>query len=135
MPEEFAKPLPEADEASSPFWVGAMEGRLVLMQCLECGEWRLPARQHCDTCLSDQFTWERASGKGTVRTFGVMHQKYHPGWAAVSPYNVTIVELEEGPRLPTNIVGIANEEIRVGMPVIVEWERHDDVALPKFRPV
>ena len=134
MAEEFAKPLPEADETSKPFWDGAMEGRLVLMQCLDCGQWRLPSRQHCDACLSDQYTWERASGKGTVRTFGVMHQKYHPGWAAVSPYNVTIVELEEGPRLPTNIVGIPNEEIRVGMPVIVEWERHEDVALPKFRP-
>ena len=134
MPEEIAKPLPEADEASKPFWDGAFEGRLILMRCADCREWRLPSRPHCDACLSDKFTWEQASGKGTVRTFGVMHQKYHPGWAAVSPYNVTIVELEEGPRLPTNIVGIENADIRVGMPVVVEFERHEDVALPKFRP-
>ncbi|MGE0598442.1 MAG: Zn-ribbon domain-containing OB-fold protein [Dehalococcoidia bacterium] len=134
MSEEFPRPLPEADETSRPFWDGAMDGRLMLMRCADCHQWRLPSRQHCDNCLSDEFTWEQASGKGTVRTFGVMHQKYHPGWAAIAPYNVTIVELEEGPRLPTNIVGTSNDNIRVGMPVIVEFEQHEDVALPKFRP-
>jgi uncharacterized OB-fold protein len=128
------KPLPEADEASKPFWDAAMEGRLVLMRCSECKTWRMPSRAHCDQCLSDQYTWEQASGRGTVRTFGVMHQKYQPGWAAETPYNVTIVELEEGPRFPTNIVKVNNEDIRVGMPVIVEFEHHDDIALPKFRP-
>lgn len=104
----------------------------MLMRCSDCGTWRLPSRQHCDACLSEAYTWEQASGRGTVRTFGIMHQRYHPGFE--TPYNVTIVELEEGPRLPTNIVGAKNEAIRVGMPVVVEFERHDDVALPKFRP-
>jgi len=80
-----------------------------------------------------EYTWEQASGRGTVRTFGVMHQRYHPAFQ--TPYNVTIVELEEGPRLPTNIVGIANGDIRVDMPVVVEFEKSHDVALPKFRPV
>ena len=134
MTQVIEKPLPEADETSKPFWEAAMEGRLLLMRCSDCGTWRLPSRQHCDNCLSDQYTWEQASGRGTVRTFGVMHQKYHPAWAAEAPYNVTIVELEEGPRLPTNIVGVENAQIRVGMPVIVDFERHEDVALPKFRP-
>jgi len=127
------RPLPEADESSRPFFDGAMEGRLMLMRCSDCGAWRLPARQHCDACLSENYTWEQASGRGTVRTFGIMHQRYHPGFE--TPYNVTIVELEEGPRLPTNIVGAEGEDIRVGMPVVVQFERHDDVALPKFRPV
>ncbi len=126
------KPLPEADDASQPFFDGAMEGKLMLMKCLACGVFRLPSRHHCDGCLSPEFAWVPASGRGAVRTFGVMHQKYHPGFEL--PYNVAIVELEEGPRLPTNIVGIANSEIRVGMAVTVDWERHEDVALPKFRP-
>lgn len=126
------KPLPEADEASKPFFDGALEGHLMLMKCSNCGAWRLPSRHHCDECLSPDFTWERASGRGTVRTFGVMHQRYHAAFK--TPYNVTIVELEEGPRITTNIVGVGNDEIRVGMPVVVDWERHEDVALPKFRP-
>lgn len=126
------KPIPQADDSSRPFFDGAMEGRLMLMRCTDCGTWRLPSRQHCDACLSPNYTWEQASGRGKVRTFGVMHQRYHPGFQ--TPYNVTIVELEEGPRLPTNLGGIAESEIRVDLPVVVEFENYDDVALPKFRP-
>ena len=128
----ISKPLPEPDDASRPFWDGAAEGKLVLMRCNDCGTWRLPSRMHCDHCLSKNTAWEQASGRGTVRTFGVMHQRYHPSFDL--PYNVTIVELEEGPRLPTNLVGVSNADIRVGMPVVVDWERHSDVTLPKFRP-
>lgn len=131
---QISKPLPEPDDASRPFWDGAAEGKLVLMRCNDCGTWRLPSRMHCDNCLSTNTAWQQASGRGTVRTFGVMHQRYHPGFAADLPYNVTIVELEEGPRLPTNLVGVNNADIRVGMPVVVDWERHSDVTLPKFRP-
>jgi hypothetical protein len=130
-----SKPLPEADEASQPFFDGAMEGRLMLMRCTDCRTFRLPPRQHCDECLSTEFTWEQAKGTGVVRTFGVMHQRYHPAFAAETPYNVTIVELDEGPQLPTNLHGVANADIKVGMRVGVEWERHSDVAIPKFRPI
>ena len=126
------RPLPEADESSKPFFDGAIAGHLMLMKCTACGEIRLPSRQHCDRCLSPESTWFRASGRGSVRSFGIMHQRYHPGFEL--PYNVAIVELEEGPRITTNIVGVPNDQIRVDMPVIVDWERHEDVSLPKFRP-
>jgi hypothetical protein len=129
-----SRPIPEPDEDSRPFFDGAMAGKLMIMRCTGCGAFRMPARKHCDVCLSDAFDWVQASGKGTVRTFGVMHQKYHPGFFADLPYNLAIVELEEGPRMVTNLVGIANADIRVDMPVRVEFEKHDDVALPKFRP-
>lgn len=130
--QTVSKPLPEADESSRPFFEGAMQGRLMLMKCGDCGQFRIPSRHHCDECLSSNFTWEQASGRGAVRTYGVMHQRYHPGFE--TPYNVAVVELEEGPRITTNVVGLDNAEIRVGMPVVVDWERHSDVALPKFRP-
>lgn len=129
------KPVPEPDEASKPWFDAAMEGRLMLMRCLDCGQARLPARMHCDHCLSERTEWFQASGRGTVRTFAVMHQRYHPAFAAEIPYNIAVVELEEGPRIPSNLVGVPNEEIKVGMPVMVEFERYDDVAMPKFRPI
>ena len=136
MPDEVpAKPIPEPDEASQPFFDGAREGRLMLMRCGACRTLRFPSRMHCDACLSTDVDWVEASGKGTVRTFGIMHQRYHPAWAAELPYNLAVVELAEGPRLVTNLVGVANEDISVGMPVAVDWEVHDDVTLPKFRPV
>ena len=128
------KPLPLPDAESAPFFEGAREGRLMLMRCKDCGTPRLPSRQHCDECLSSDYEWFAASGRGTVRTFGVMHQRYHPGFAADLPYNIAIIELEEGPRLPANVVGVANADLRVGLPVVVEWEHHEDVTLPKFRP-
>jgi uncharacterized OB-fold protein len=128
------KPLPLPDEDSRPFFEGAAQGKLMLMRCAECGTWRLPSRSHCDECLSPEYTWEQASGRGVLRTFGVMHQRYHAGFAADLPYNVAIVELEEGPRITTNIVGASNSDLRVGMPVAVHWEEHADVTLPKFQP-
>ncbi len=129
-----SKPIPEPDAASAPFWEGSLEGKFRLMRCTACGTARLPSRQHCDACLSPDYEWFDASGKGTIRTFGVMHQKYHPGFLAETPYTVAIVELDEGPRLPTNIVGLNGGKATVGMRVVVDWERHEDVALPKFRP-
>ncbi len=132
---EYLKPLPEADEASRPFWDGAMDGRLVLMKCTACGTWRLPSRGHCDNCLSDQFTWETASGRGTVRTFGVMWQKYQAGWAAETPYNVTIVELEEGVTMFSSVIECAPGELHIGMSLQVVFEAvSPEMTLPKFRP-
>lgn len=130
----IGKPLPLPDEESRPFFDGAMAGRLMLMRCTACGAARLPSRQHCPGCLSGEYTWFEASGRGTLRSFGVMHQRYHPGFAGELPYNIAVVELEEGPRIPANIVGVANADLQVDMAVVVEWERHEDVALPKFRP-
>jgi uncharacterized OB-fold protein len=129
------KPIPEPDDESRPFFEGALEGKLMMMRCASCRAYRLPSRTHCDQCLSSDFTWEQVSGRGTLRTFAIMHQRYHPAFADELPYNVATVELEEGPRIATNIVGVANDALVVGMPVVVAWERYDDVALPRFRPV
>jgi len=111
-----------------------MEGRLMLMKCGKCGTVRLPSRQHCDNCLSSEYAWVQSSGRGSIRTFGIMHQRYHPAFVPELPYNLAIVELEEGPRLVTNIVGASNDALEVGMPVVVDFEQHEDVAIPKFRP-
>ena len=128
------KPIPEADERSKPFFEAGMKDEFVLVKCSSCGEFRLPAFASCPTCLSPDYTWEPASGKGTVRTFGIMHQRYHPGFEAELPYNIVVVELEEGPRVTSNMVEVENDAISVGMAVEVAWEQHDDVAIPKFRP-
>lgn len=135
MPEEYAKPLPVPDEESRPFFDAAREGRLLIMRCKSCGAYRYPSRDRCDVCWSTDTAWVQASGRGTVYTFGIMHQLYHPGFKDEIPYNVAVVELEEGPRTHTNLVGIANDQIRVGMPVEVVFEKlTDEVTIPKFKP-
>ena len=75
------------------------------------------------------------SGRGEIYSFIVVHRPQHPAFFADVPYNVAIVELEEGIRLHSNVVGCANEELRVGMPVEVVFDKvSDEVTLPRFRP-
>ncbi|MQA00027.1 MAG: hypothetical protein GEU80_11995 [Dehalococcoidia bacterium] len=134
-PQAQSKPIPRPDEASLEFFEGARRGELMLSRCIACGAWLAPAARICTECLSEDLRWERASGRGVVFTFGVMHQFYHDGFIDELPYNVAVVELEEGLRLNSNIVNVPNEAIRVGMPVAVTFsEQGDGIYLPRFEP-
>ncbi len=129
------KPLPVPDELSAPFFEGAKQERLMIQKCGHCDTHQVPGRYVCDACFSDRLDWVPASGKGTVFSFVIMHQRYHPGFASETPYNIAIIELEEGPRLVTNLLNVANEAIYVGMPVRVTFEHvNKEIALPKFQP-
>jgi uncharacterized OB-fold protein len=129
------KPTPEPDEFSEPFFAGGANGKLMLPRCNDCSTFNQPGVRVCVNCLGESFNWTACSGNGTLHTFGIMHQRYHPGFDAELPYNISVVELEEGPRLNSNIVGCANEDIRVGMKLKVTFERvAEGVYLPKFQP-
>jgi hypothetical protein len=133
---EYKLPIPVADEASEPFFAGAKEHRLMLLRCTGCGRHRLPGRERCADCWSTESEWVQASGRGKLYSFGIMHQQYHPAFAEVTPYNYALVELEEGPRLVTNIVGCPNEELRTDMPVEAVFDDvSDETTLVRFRPV
>ncbi len=130
------KPLPRASEDSAPYWEAAQRGELRMQRCGSCGQLRFPPAVLCPRCLSEDVEWTRLSGRGTVFSWIVVHQSQHPAFNADTPYNVAIVELEEGPRLHTNLVECRNEEIAIGMPVEVVFEPvSDQVTLPKFRPL
>lgn len=129
------KPLPRPSEDSAPFWESAFKGELRMQKCSDCGHVRFPPAVLCARCLSEQAEWVKLSGRGTVYSWIVVHQSQHPAFNADVPYNVAIVELEEGPRMHTNIVGCTNDRISIGMPVEVAFEQvNDDTALVKFRP-
>ena len=128
-------PVPAPDEASRPFFDGAAAGKLMLMRCVQCGTYRYPSRERCDECWSTDTEWVEASGRGKLHSWVVFHQVYHPGFADRVPYNVAVVELDEGPRITTNIVGADNRDLRAGMPLAVTFKTvAEGVALPKFRP-
>src|SRR5207249_3620489 len=94
-----------------------------------------PVKPRCDNCLSADISWVQANGKGTLYSFTLMHQIYHPGFAAEAPYNIAEVDLEEGLRIMTNIVGCSNAGLQIGMPLEVTFEDiTDEVTLPKFKP-
>jgi uncharacterized OB-fold protein len=131
----YAKPLPQITPEMRPFWDAARRHQLVVQRCGGCGIHRFPARDICSRCLSREAEWVPVSGRGSVFSWAVMHQLYHPGFAADVPYAVVVVELEEGARLVSNLVGCPIGELAPGMPVEVTFDDvTPEVTLPKFRP-
>lgn len=133
---EYAKPLPDvADPNMAPYWEAARRHELRMQRCTSCDYVRFPAAQHCPECLEENDDWVELSGRGSVWSFGVYHHLFNRAFAEDIPYNVALVQLEEGPRLVTNIVGVENEAIEIGMPVEATFDDvTDEVTLVKFRP-
>ncbi len=135
MSDEYQKPLPYISELSRPYWNAAKRHELALQRCQECGHHRYPAGDTCPRCLSDRLAWVKASGRGTVYSWVVFHQVYHPAFADDAPYAVAVVELEEGARLVSNLVNCKAEDIEIGMPVEVVFDDvTEEITLPKFQP-
>jgi uncharacterized OB-fold protein len=133
---EYGKPLPPVDDRSRPFWEGARKGELRLQRCFRCEAFRMPPSRYCPGCGSEGSTWARASGQGTVESFCLFHKAYFPGFESDLPYNVALVRLAEGARLFTNVVGVANDQLRIGMEVEACFDAiTPEVTLVKFRPV
>lgn len=131
----YRKPLPRPTTLSRPFWEAARRHELRVQRCTTCGHRWLPPSDRCPACLSKAYEWALASGRGKVWSWIVMWQRYFPAFEAEIPYNVAYVELEEGPRLMTNLVNCDPATIRCDMPVEVVFEDvTDEITLPKFRP-
>ncbi len=132
----YEKPLPQPDADTRPFWEGSKEHQLRFQKCRNCAHVRWPPSIICPMCYSSDTDWIAASGKGKVYTFAVFHRAYHKAFEKDIPYVTASVELEEGPRLLTNIVGCAPGEVECDMPVEVVWEDiKEEFSLPKFKPV
>jgi uncharacterized OB-fold protein len=130
----MSRPLPGLDDANAPFWAGARAGALRLQRCRACGAFRFPAAQGCGACRSPDSDWVATSGRGAVDSFCIFHKAYFPGFE--TPYNVVVIALDEGVKLFSNLVGVANDAIRIGQRVEAVFEPATDrVTLVKFRPV
>ena len=129
------KPLPAVTEDNAPYWEACQKGQLQAQRCGSCGHLRWPPSVLCPKCLAEGGEWVALSGRGTIYSFIVVHRPQHPAFFGDAPYNVVVVELEEGVRLHSTAVECANEDLRVGMPVEVVFDRvNDEVTLPRFRP-
>ena len=133
---DYKKPLPRIDEEGRGYWEALVRHEIYFQRCSECGINRFPPRAVCPSCLSSATTWVRASGRGTVYSFTVTHQNQAPGFREELPYVLAIVELEEGVRMMTNVVGSAPDRVRIGMAVEVVFEDATaEITLPNFRAV
>jgi len=132
---QYQKPLPAISSLNKPYWEGLRRRELRLQKCDACGKVWYPPSPLCPGCWSRKFSWTRLCGRGRVNSWVVFHQSYYRGYDNELPYNVAEVELEEGPRLLTNLVEVGNAEIRAGMAVeIVFDDVTDEITLAKFKP-
>jgi uncharacterized OB-fold protein len=127
--------LPTPDEFTQPWWDAAAEGRLVISRCATCGEAHYYPRPFCPRCGGDEVSWEDASGRSTLYTWSIVHQNDLPPFNEKVPYVAAVVDLDEGPRMMTNVVGCEFDELRVGMALQVEFEDiGEGFHIPVFRP-
>src|SRR5437763_16738003 len=129
------RPVPLPNEDTEAYWEACARKELVVPRCSACGHWFLPPARVCPACLSLDVAFAKASGRAKVYTFIVVHRPLHPAFYEEAPFNVAIVELAEGPRMHTRIVGAKPEDLRIGMDVEVKFQKlDDDIFLPMFAP-
>lgn len=126
-------PKPEITDLTRPYWDALEQGHLVFQRC-DCGNAWLPAHRLCPSCLKPTVRWERSAGHGRLVSWVVYHTAYHEAFASRLPYNVALVELDEGPRLITNIVD-SSHALRGDARVALQVEHEGDLALARFRLV
>jgi len=123
-------PAPEITPLNEPYWAGLAAGRLQFQRCNACGHAWLPPRGECPECLREDWVWRTASGRAKLVSWVVFHLAYHPAFKDRVPYNVAVVELEEGPRLVSNVVG--GGELAIDRPLSLVIEQEAGISLPRF---
>lgn len=126
--------LPVPDPISEPYWTAATRGELVIQYCEACDRFEFYPRPMCRSCAGE-LTWRQASGLGTIYSFTIVRQSKTPPFDQIVPYVVALVDLDEGPRMMTNVVDCPADSVTIGQRVeVVFADEVDGIALPFFRP-
>ena len=130
------RPIPEPTPETREYWEGAKRGELRIQRCRSCGKAYFFPRPFCPHCSSRDVEWFTATGKAKLYSYVINHRPAR-GFDDMAPYVIAIVELEEGPRLMSNVIGIepTPENLPIDLPLEVTWEQQtDEITLPLFRP-
>jgi uncharacterized OB-fold protein len=130
-------PVPTGDALTGFFWDGIDDHRLMILRCQSCGHYVHYPRPICDHCQSTELAPEAVSGRATLYSWTSVRQAFHPYFVDKIPYVLAVVELVEEPglRLTTNLPGLAEEQIRIGMDLEVFFSQvTDSLTLAMFRP-
>ncbi|WP_101675273.1 Zn-ribbon domain-containing OB-fold protein [Alloalcanivorax mobilis] len=130
------RPAPVIDDDSRPFWQGTARQQLRLPYCRACAAAFFYPRALCPRCHGDDLEWRNASGRGTVYSYTVSRRPAGPAFQAITPYVVALVDLEEGPRLLTNVLVDRPDQVHIGQSVTVVYQPLGDgeTVLPLFQP-
>jgi len=133
MSDTYTKPLPALEGLAGEFYAFCRNDELRFQRCDGCKAWRHVPREMCAECGSFEWSWEKASGKGTVFTWTTAARPLHPGFKDSAPYAPVVVEMEEGVRLLSELTDCTPDQLEIGMAVRVVFDAvTDDVTLPKF---
>jgi uncharacterized OB-fold protein len=130
----MSRPVPVLQNMNRLYFEGCAQGELRIRRCTRCEARFHFAYEWCPKCWSLSLSYERASGRGVVSHFCVVHQPPYPAFDEVTPYILALIELSEGVRIMSNVLECPPEAIRVGLPVVVRFEQRGDVTLPMFVP-
>ena len=132
---KYEKPLPFINEENATYWEYCKKHELRMQKCTQCGHIRTRISTICPNCHSMEAEWTKLSGKGRVYSFIVYRRAMHPAYEDDIPYDVAIIQLDEGPFMESNVTGCKGEDIKIDMPVEVYFDDvTDNVSLPKFKP-
>jgi uncharacterized OB-fold protein len=128
-------PAPTVTEETREFWEGLRHSRFVLPRCNGCAAWIWYPRGLCPACGSLDTAWHEVSGRGRIYSYTVVRKSGLPGWSEQVPYVIAYVELDEGPRVMSNVVGCDPDALTIGTAVRVVIPTADDgQALFRFQP-
>ena len=128
-------PAPERDALNTPYWDSLARGALSYQRCKVCRHAWLPARSECPGCLAADWHWQVAAGGAKLISWVVYHMAYHPAFANRLPYTVAVVELDEGPRLISNVIGVGDaEKLQIDQRLLLVVEDESGTAVPRFTP-
>ena len=131
----IAVPIPQPDRDTAPYWQALAEGRLVLQRCADCRRWTWPARPICSGCYGFDLTWEDAAGTGEVYSWIVTYQPYSAALAAIVPYVVALVRVDEQDDILIPGRFASDAEIHQGMKVRMATEKaSDDIGILDWVP-
>jgi uncharacterized OB-fold protein len=128
----LAELLPAQTELNAPHLEGLAAGELRLQQCTQCGAYQYPPESFCFQCPSTDLEWKAVDGSGAVYSYIIVHQRYHPAFGDRLPYNVAIVELDEGPRMLSNVLDVEPDAVEIGMRVRARIETLGDEGAALF---
>lgn len=122
--------------ATQPFWDALKQHKVQLQQCNECNSWIYYPRRFCPECLSDNLAWKDITGEGTLYTYTVALRPTAPPWSEDLPQLLAVVELDEGPRLTTELKNVDPEAVKVGMKVkpVFDDVPGEDITLLRYQP-
>ena len=127
------RPAPVPDFESQPFWAGTLDRKLLVQECSSCGHRQLYGRSLCTNCHAATLRWIESSGRGTIYSRTIIRQNPTRTFKHLIPFVVALIDLDDGPRLMSNVVGTPAEDVHIGDRVRVTFQPvSDDAALPLF---